>query len=285
MKLLTCKLPVNHNLFLFGDDHVGTVLRYDKGWNKMVHMMCSSYDGLPANANFGVDHGDIIEAIDLNDPRYDPHTVKNSVLQQIHEAIAVRKPIADKLLTILEGNHPLKKWRFGFITPDVCDALGVQYGTWTSKISMVDNRGRLMYKLFCTHGRKQITSTADDPKRRYVNMKLILKRHMRYKAGDCLIQSKGHTHKLLICEPESELYLVDDGKRVVQKYTNTDRVSGYIHPDHRWYVNTGSFLRMYGEGISGYAEIGEYDPVELGFAIVKVRGRKVVEIKKIVLGV
>ena len=57
----------------------------------------------------------------------------------------------------------------------------------------------------------------------------------------------------------------------------------YIHPDHRWYCNTGSFLRLYGMGISSYAEIGEYDPVELGFCVARVRDRIIQGIDKVVL--
>ena len=56
---------------------------------------------------------------------------------------------------------------------------------------------------------------------------------------------------------------------------------GYIHPDHRWYVSAGSFLKLYEEGVSGYAEIGEYDPVELGFAIARVRNQKIVWVDKV----
>ena len=106
-------------------------------------------------------------------------------------------------------------------------------------------------------------------------MHLILKRHLKFKAGDCAVMVKGHTHKLLVCKPEAELYLTDDGKRIQQKYTGWGQNEEYIHPDARWYGNTGSFLKLHGKGISGYAEIFEYDPVELGFLILKVRRKRI----------
>ena len=263
MQLLGYRLPDDHNLFLFGDVHTGSSLIHKEGWDKMIDMMHSEVDGVASN--FGVDHGDIIEAIDLSDPRFDPYTNEGYILDQIKEAIRMRKPIAKKMLTILEGNHPLKKWRFGEITKQVCQELNVAYGTWTAKISIFAKRKNtytLMYKHYCTHGRRQVSSSADDPQRRLVNMKIALKRQMKFKAGDCLLMSKGHTHKLLISKPVSELYLVDDGKMLHQRYTESPQTAEYIHPDHRWYFNTGSFMKLYGMGLSGYAEQAEYDPIE-----------------------
>ena len=63
MKIITKQLPSNHNLFLFGDGHIGNALRHKKGFDRLVNMMHSEYAGVPAKANFGIDHGDIIEAI------------------------------------------------------------------------------------------------------------------------------------------------------------------------------------------------------------------------------
>jgi len=87
---------------------------------------------------------------------------------------------------------------------------------------------------------------------------------------------KGHTHKLIICDPERELYLADDGHDIVHHYRGAGQAQEYIHPDHRYYVNTGSFLKMFEIGHSGYAEIAEYDPVELGFAVAKIRDRQLI---------
>lgn len=283
MRLLTCKLPLDHNLFLFGDVHTGTILVYQKGWEKLVDMMCSSYDGVPASGNFGVDHGDQIEAITIDDPRYDPSVSKNFVLKQIEDAVDMRRPIASKLLTMLDGNHTTHLKNFGNIVELMCEKLDVPYGTWTAKISVVSGyRREMLYKHFCTHGRKSITSTADNPKRRRSNMELILQRQLKFKAGDCALMSKGHTHKLLVCEPDRELFLVDNGAHVKQQYTKAGQTEDYIHPDHRWYVNTGSFMRLYGEGVSGYAEQFEYDPIELGFVVVKVRDGLIKGVEKVI---
>lgn len=278
MKLITVTLPSNHNMFHFGDLHDSSVLSSTSGWNKLVDLMHSEYDG--CRNNYGIDGGDMIEAIMVDDPRTDEEKLKEALpLAQIREAKRKREPIKDKLITILMGNHERKLWRFGNITQEVCEHLGVEYGTYTAKIIIQDNKDNLMYKTYETHGFKNITSTADDPLRRRVNMNLILKRHLKFKAGDCAIMIKHHSHKLLVCVPESELYMTDDNKKIKQAYTMPGQNEPYIHPDARWYGNAGSFLRLYGENISGYAEIMELDPVELGFLVTKVRDRKIVEVK------
>jgi len=278
MQLLTKNLPDDHNIFHFGDLHDGSCLSSKHGWNKLLDAMNSEYDG--CKNNYGIDGGDMIEAIMADDKRFSPEKLTEPLpLAQMKSAIKLREPIKDKLLAILMGNHERALWRFGDITEQICNELGVNYGTYTCKLTIKDKDNKLMYKIYETHGYKGINSTADDPKRRQVNMQLILKRHLKFKAGDCAVMVKHHTHKLITCKPENELYLTDDGKRVSQNYTAWKQDKDFIHPDARWYGNAGSFLKLHGRGISGYAEIMEYDPVELGFLVLKVRDRKIVALE------
>jgi hypothetical protein len=265
-------------------------MRHDEGWEDFVNHVNTGIDGLSVQDNYTVDHGDIIEAIMVDDPRYDPRSCDQPFpLEQARDAGRARLPIRQSIVTILDGNHPRKLYRYGDLTQYMCSALNntgakITYGTWSCKIHWLDNRGDLMFKTFHTHGRKGITSTADDPKRREVNKQLILKRHLKFKASDCAIMSKGHTHQLIISKPEPELFLYDKDNVIKQGYTHWAHTKQYIHPDFRWYVNTGSFLKLYGEdGETSYAEIGEYDPVELGYALVKVREKKIDSVTKIIL--
>ena len=275
MKLITVQLPDNHNIFHFGDKHEGSVLSSSKGFSTLTNLMVSNYDG--CSNNYGVDGGDQVEAIMADDPRFSEEKLTEArPLQQVKKAVKDREPIKDRLITMLDGNHERKLWRFGNLTRDMCEQLGVPYGTYTCKITVEDKKGNLMYKIYETHGLKSITSTADDPKRRRTNMELILKRHLKFKAGDCAVMIKHHTHKLLVCKPDAELFLTDDGKTIQQGYTSWGQNEPYIHPDARWYGNAGSFLKLYGKDVSGYAELAEYDPVELGFLILKVRNKKIV---------
>ncbi len=289
--LAPVKLESNHNIFMFGDLHDGSVLSSRKGWNKLCDMMNSEYDG--CSNNYGVDGGDPFEAIMVDDKRYSPEKLKDPEtgkseplpLVQLETAIELREPIKHMMLTMLDSNHARKLWRFGDMTATICKKLEIPYGTYTAKITIQDTKGNLMYKIYETHGSKNISSTADDPLRRIANMRLILKRHLKFKAGDCAVMVKHHTHKLIVCAPEPELYLTDNGKEIKQGFTGWGQAEEYIHPDARWYGNAGSFLKLFGKGVSGYAEIFEYDPVEIGFLCLIVRNRKIVELRRIPLGI
>jgi len=291
LKIIKKVLPMNHNIFYFGDLHVGSILHYRKGFLKLKEIVCNEYDGIPAKDNYLVDHGDQFEAIAIDDKRFDPlmHAEKKDfyVDHQYEEVKKLYEPIKEKILAILYGNHLQKHKGICNYAKKLAGELEVEYGTWSCKIHYINNNGSLMYKSYHTHGRKQVNSYADDPKRRKVGKQLILKRQLREKFGDCVVMCKGHTHKLIVCPPERELYLTDSGRKTVQNYTSHTEGQNkqYIHPDNRWYVNTGSFMKMYADDqeVSGYAEMAEYDPVELGFVVGKCRNGKIVDVKEIIL--
>ena len=56
MRLLTRQLPKDHNLFLFGDLHIGSTLFSEDGFNRMCEMMMASYKS--CSNNYGICHGD-----------------------------------------------------------------------------------------------------------------------------------------------------------------------------------------------------------------------------------
>ena len=278
MKIIEHSLPSNHNIFLFSCKHEGSVLSTNTGWNKMVSMILSPYDG--CRNNYASEGGDMVEAITIDDKRFDSDKLKEPLpMEQINVAVEKRQAIKHLYLDMLDGNHERKLWSFGNIAREIANRLEVPYGTYTDKLIIQDKSGNLMYKIFHTHGRKSITSTADDPIRKESNEQLILKRHLKEKAGDCAVMVKAHVHKVITCPPKRKLYLTDNNGKIRQNYTEWGQNETYIHPDSRWYGCSGSFLRLYGDGISGYAEIAEYDPVELGFLILKVRDKKIVELE------
>ena len=268
-----------------GDTHEGTVLQAKDAIQEFINMVLEPYDGV--KTNYVIHHGDEIEAFTVDHKFYNAETSNEPIpLQQAKEVIKDFKPIRKNILAWLLGNHPWALHKFGNITRDViCKELGIEYGTYTLKYSFNNKKNETQWKLFATHGRKGISSTADDPSRREANMKLILKRHLQHKASDAQILSKAHSHKLLILEPTANLYLYDDGEKIKKGYTKpiVYLEHSYIPPDQCWYVNTGSFLKLYEMGVSGYAEMAEYDPVEIGFAIAKVRDHHVIGVDKIIL--
>lgn len=296
MEIITKKLPPNHNIAFFTCVHFGTIHQHLYGVEEMVETIASDPMTWCAGG------GDWIESLMVDDKRFDIANVDeraNVPVKQYSFARVKFRPVADKMLVALEGNHDYYVTRKAgnLLYENFCKVLNIRYGSYSSKLIIKDNKGKTMYKVFFTHGRKGIGSTADDPVRRDANMKLQLKRHLQNKAGDTLVMVKGHAHKLIVCRPSRELYLIDDGKRVLQQYTYNTPADEYIDPSLRWYACCGSFLKLYREPVaiinedgekeyipvSGYAERAEYDPVELGYVMLKVRDRQVVDMQKVIL--
>jgi len=287
LEIIQKKVPLNWNLFLCGDKHTGSRLSHNKGWEKMCDMIMSNYDGISAKHNYCVDHGDTIEAIDIKDPRFEMETIESprmtQVLNQAKAAVHERKPIQKNLITILKGNHEHKVMRFGNVTKFICEDLQVPYGTYSSVIQYI-NRGEVLFKHYAHHGFGSIKSIAHPTKRRLTNKQISLMQKFDGKFGDCLLCSMGHTHQLIVASPDPMLYLTTDSEQINHNYTSPKKTAGYIDPSHRWYCNTGSFLKTYGLGYDGYAERAGYDAIDLGFAIVKVRNGKIENIVKVILG-
>jgi hypothetical protein len=271
-------LPPDHDLILASDFHEGTILQEVRALFEMRDKVLREKNIFLA---FG---GDAVEAITVDDKRYSLDTDKKETpLKQYRNAQEFFRPIASKTLFILQGNHDwvLARTTGDYLATVLCPDLKIPYGTATAKWTIKDKKGRRMYKLFDWHGRGNISTVADDPIRQEANMLLQLKRKLSKKAGDCEVMCMGHTHKLLISTPMSSLYMYDDGQKIRSAYTGIGTGGGqWIHPDHRWYVNTGSFLKLYGEHVSGYAERLGYDPIEIGYAVLECRDGKITNIRK-----
>lgn len=281
MKLINISLPSSHQIYLISDLHIGSSLCSIKKIESLINKIKKE-----KNSKIII-LGDLIEAICVDDPRFDIDTTESpNLIKPINQILYVKdllSSIANKIICILQGNHEYKLKKFGnLIEKLLCEPLKIQYGTYSCKISIF-NKNKLIYKIFATHGYKQINSTADDPLRRETNMKLQLKRHLQHKAGDCEIMCMGHTHKLLIVPPIQPLYLTDDGTHIITKEIPSFKTQNelYIPPEHRWYINTGSFLKLYKENVSGYGEIFGFDPIELGCAKIIVKNNKIKNILKI----
>ena len=281
MKILEWSVPSSYELVLFGDNQEGNALQYKKGYLETILYVLS------AKNRYALHMGDEMEAYWIDDPRYDPAILHQDPLAQQKSVVADLKPLAQakRLITILYGNHSHRLYpKVGDITKDTCEEkLGIAYGGFSCVVNFQDKHG-VQFKGFFTHGRKGIRSIADDPIRREANDQLQLKQHLKNKMGDCLLMAKGHTHRLIICDPRSQLYLATEPD-IKEHYTHNPPFGkgGYIHPDHRYYANTGSFLKTFGEGITSYSEMGEYDPIELGYVIVEVNDRQITNIRKVVV--
>lgn len=251
-------------------------------------MLNSPYNDVSHNVAIGM--GDYIEAIDTSDKRFDVDTVDRGKIrpeEQIDHLISKLKTSSKKIALLKMGNHEGKLTKYKDYSKSAANKLNVPYGTYTAITTFSrrptngTKKEEYLFKTFSTHGYGSINSIADDPERLEANLNLSLKRKLKNKAGDCAIMSMGHTHKLLVAKPKTKLYLTSEDGELHQHYTKSDQAARYIHPDHRWYVNTGSFLRLYLKGVSGYAERAMYDPMEMGFAVAKIRNCEIQDVDKV----
>lgn len=284
MELLERKIQRDSNIFFVGDIHAGTLLHSEESLDQVVDMAHSEYEG--CSNNHVILMGDLIEAMDTTDPRFDVTTVHlNQIRPERQSDYIVKKlkPLNGKIVTSLMGNHEFRLLRYYDYAKAMAKELGCHYGTFSAVVTFVDNKKRRLFKVFATHGSGSITSTADDPERVEANLNLSLKRKLKRKFGDVAISCMAHTHKLLVCRPKKSLYITSDGKSLHQNYTEYEQDADYIHQDARWYLNSGSLMKLYELGISGYAERALYDPIELGFPVALIRGGKIVDCKKVFL--
>ncbi len=282
MQFLEMNVPRVHKLYLASDFHDGSANRHRDGQLALYERIAKEKDSRL------LEGGDDIEGIVVDDKRYIQESVdtKTSVpLLQAQNCVKERWEIRKKIVGKLIGNHEVTLLKFGNLMRDIiCKDLGVPYGTYTCVLTVRDLQGKQMYKVFYTHGRRNIGSTSEDPKRRKANMEYQLKKHLYRKMADCLIMAEGHHHKLLISEPEPELQLVSTGKRLHQTYTRNPGSVREIPPDLRYYAGTGSYRGLYGEpGKIDYGEIGGYDPEELGSVCFHMNGDTVEEAEKVIV--
>lgn len=249
----------------------------------MRDAILSEYDGVSPQNNWYMDMGDIVEAITLNDPRYDPESHKNySPVEQIGEAVEDYMPISKKIIGILDGNHPLKLWRVvPGLTKHICKLLDCPFGDYSAKIAFKDMYDNYLFKIFTTHGRKSINSNLPDPAQRWAAMQRGLKNALRRLADDCIVMVQGHSHQLVHVEPHRDLFLYDDSGSLKQGYLVPTIGANYISPDLRWYINSGSFFKTQMEGFSTYAEQAQYAPSVMGYYVLKIRDFEPVGVDRI----
>ena len=280
-------MPDRFEIIFFGDDQEGNTA---KAHDKLKQ--CVEY--ILADPNrYAVHMGDACDAFWADDKRYDPTTTTATPIKQMAAEVVQLAPLvrAGRLLTVLQGNHELAlNAKVGDFSELLCDELRREgsgpypiYGTYTHKLEFLGTDKRSMFKVYLTHGRRSITSISPDAHRRKAYMQFRLKRLLENKAGDCIAMVRGHSHIVLVTPPVPTLYLSDVKGKLKQAYTTpgAGSSSAYIPPEHRFYGCSGSFLRSQVEGVSTYSEIGEYDPVELGYLIGTVQDRQFVDLREV----
>lgn len=287
MEIIERKMPDNYVLVQFGDLHIGPKTCFTRGISRLVDRIASDPHCYAANI------GDNVDSIVAGDKRYVADQIMSSVStpgKQRNWIIQKFRPIAGKILAWGTGNHEMKLINTLDIGQEVADALGIPYGVYRYQLRMTDKKGKLMHKLFMTHGRSITRSQAKDPIQRKANYRASLRRLMESTGHtDCIYMGMGHTHCPDVVKPTigQEIMLAERGGKIRQEYrVHNSQTANYIPPDARWYAVGGSFLRALtdsGSKTTSYAEIAMYKPVELGWLEIKVEDRQVVSVEKVVI--
>jgi hypothetical protein len=286
MEISTVQMPDEFELVLFGDNQEGNIASAHEKLDECIDFILSG------KKRYAVHMGDAVDAFWVSDPRYHPITTTQTPLEQKNSVVKAFAPLAKakKLLTILKGNHEKAlENKAGDISYEISKELRqiskCEYpitGTYTHKLEFTDKDNRPMCKVYLTHGRKSITSVSPDPHRRKAYMQFRLKRLLENMAGDCILMARGHSHIVLVTPPIPTLYLDSSDGQIKQHYTTHGAGTQYIHPDHRWYGCTGSFLKsQMTDGIETYSEVAEYDPVELGYLVATFANRTCVDLREV----
>jgi len=286
MRLMAFRTGPDFNIFGAGDTHEGNAAFSEKAFNKFADMFFSEYENLPSDKNHLLHMGDPGEFITYKDTRYEPKIHKQTVVKQFDGIIDRYKPFEPRMLGMLDSNHPIVLDPIGNVTEYLCQKLNIEYLTYSTKFTFLSKqKEEFMFKLFATHGKKSITSTAEPQERIEANLKIAVKRQLKRKYSDCAVMLKAHAHKLIVAPPTPKLCLADNMKRIIEFYPNPIdyHQMPYIPEELRWYACTGSFLRTYLLDHNTYSEKAEYDPVDLGFVVVMVRDRKIKEVRGIQL--
>jgi len=277
MRLITKTIQADADIVLHGDTHEGSLAAHTDGIDRLVKWVMAKPNRYYAHM------GDAQEARTIDHPYFDPTTSEMvTPLRQKNCVIERYSDTGDRCLAWLEGNHEFSLRRFGNLSEEVAEKIGAPFGGINCKVRLMDPDGQQIFKLYLSHPfRLTMNSHAKDPEQRAANMKAKLKWFMRDKAADCLVMAVGHVHKLMVVNPVKQLLLTDDGDDVKQSYLEVgDGTSAYIEPDRRWYCSTGSFLKTVLLNADTYSERQGYDPVELGYIMVKIRNGKVAAVER-----
>lgn len=281
-------IPEDCNLFLAGDMQWGNACTHESGIDRLFHALEAEFCGCSHNRLILM--GDLVETIDISDRRFAFDSSRLHLLRdQRDHAVQRLSAVRHKLLLLLRGNHEYRiHSTYGNISAEIADALGCLYGGYACVPSFIGPHDRLLFRFFLHHGFGRLTSHAKDWLQAQANIKASLKNKLQHLFAGAVLMAMGHTHQLLIVPPDPSLQIISDEHdeahaiyRDDSRYHFTDQAAWMIPEQFRWYVNTGSFLKLYEEGVESYGERLGLRPVELGYAVALVRGGRIADVVRV----
>lgn len=202
--------------------------------------------------------GDYLDSINLSDKRFSQRDVDDtSELDDLCNSQAMRfieimKPIADKCLGLLGGNHEetVKKRYHQDLIGRLCMGLKVDNLTYSCLMRLYFKRqgnksnSRPASKnvvIFAHHGHGGGRAVSG-------KLNMVLGKAKSYDADVYLV---GH------CHLKANL----DGERICMSHGKGD---AFIYAKKQLFCTTGSFMESLGEGYSPYSEIAGYEPIPTG---------------------
>jgi len=285
MEIVTRELPRDCEIIDTGDWHIGVANTNESGIFEMIEYVAS------APNRYLIVKGDLIDCISVTDKRFSLTSFAGHVTtpqDQADRVLEILRPIKDRILFLLLGNHEYKLINKFDLLRYWCNELEVPWGGVMAKFISANKTGHYWKGLF-THGSGTLRSAAKDPIQAEANMKANLKKKLQHLASDCIYMSMGHTHRQLTVNPtiQNHLHMIDDGERLNQTYiVDIDQSGPHINVEARWYCCSGSFLATMsqpGQHVIPYSEMAMYAPVEMGYLKIIVENHRVVWTDKVVV--
>ncbi len=235
------------NVIGLGDMHLGSV-----GFDEK-HLLSTVKWIKETPRTYWIGMGDFVEAINPTDKRFDPYSISPSynirslsrlIATQIEDITAILKPIKNKCLGLVTGNHEeTVRLKFnndiGYILAKNLGTENLGYDGWVRLCFARLDADKVCYKIYVTHGHCGAGKSGSK-----VNKLEDLAGFM-----DADIIMMGHGHKKVIAPPVLKIGLDDRGNVISRKQIA---------------IMTGSFLRTYVENATTYGEKAGYSPCDLG---------------------
>jgi len=262
--LLDKKIKDAVNLYFIGDTHYGNAGCVRTKFLETLNQIKKDPDAAV------IFMGDCVDAINQTEKRANPEEIAHNIMshekfinliseqwKMFEEDISM---IKDKIWGIHSGNHGDKFMRNTCVNElrRICERLNVEYlDSGLAHWHVHNHKGEIFIET--GHG------TGGGLTAGYVYSN-IEKRSNYFKDMD--IVARGHTHKLGVNLSVASMSFNDDGEPVGKS---------------QYHCATGSFLRNYVPGITGYAERSEYPPLPIGYVRATIIDGKITEVKPVPL--
>ena len=230
VKTLDLNIGNDANLYFIGDSHIGTKNFDNIAFKKTIDLIKKD------NKARVILMGDLIEAIIPTDKRFDLDNIDPANITAEKQYFTIRKflkPIKEKIVCILSGNHEekLKKLTSFDITHMLSEDLDTIDVGYSALLKLSNNK-----TIFVTHG----DSTGTSIQGRIKKLLSIVNNFKRKPDIVCM----GHTHALQLI---NNAYLKDD-----------------LNTGVDYLALTGSYYKTYIDGEENYGSRKLYSPLPTG---------------------